>query len=108
MNSNKKPTFKKQAKGTGLSAVGHPKQNIDIKLDKKRIGTIYAPNWQQGKWEVSFAIKKKDIMEDGNPNCEWRWVNFKENFYTDFLAKEFVKEMFDKINSTYEFHYFDD
>lgn len=55
-----KLSFKKEPRKTGLSSIGYPYQNVIIKVDKKYVGHIVAPNWQtDGVWRVGFAIKKR-------------------------------------------------
>lgn len=64
-------TFRKDPRLTGLAAVGHPYQTVRIKVDKKVCGWIQPPSWQKRDWTIWLRVIKKDIMEDGNPNCEW-------------------------------------
>lgn len=37
-------TFKKEPRETGLGAVGHPHQCVNIKVDKRVVGMIDAPD----------------------------------------------------------------
>jgi hypothetical protein len=92
-------TFKKQPKETGLMGIGYPYSNVDIKWNKKIIGYIYAPTWKtkDNKWGVRFSVKKIDIMEDGNPNCVWRWVHLIQKFDSEELARHFIKEHINQI-----------
>ena len=39
-------SFKKESKETGLRAVGNSYQSTIIKVNKKQVGIISAPNWQ--------------------------------------------------------------
>lgn len=45
-----------------------------IKLNGQECGNIYSDS--KGFY-VRLMVYKKDINEDGNPNCEFRWVEFK-------------------------------
>ena len=41
-----------------------------IKLNKKEVGNII-----HGKqFTIRLLVIKEDIMSDGNPNCEWKWI----------------------------------
>jgi len=79
-------TFKKQPKETGLASVGNPWQNVDIKHNKKIVGTIYAPNWmsKDGKWRVSVMVE----TESG----KWEWRTFKVRFDDEQSARKWVQE----------------
>jgi len=103
-------TFKKQEKATGLMAVGEPYPNVDIKLNKKICGYISAPTWnsQSNKWLIRFSVIKKDIMEDGNSNCSWRWITLKKQSETEQEARDFLKIYADKIIEKYDLHFFED
>ena len=59
-------TFKKQPRETGLRAVGKPYPDTDIKVNKKRVGYISAPNWQTKSyaWLVRFAVKKESTIDN--------------------------------------------
>jgi hypothetical protein len=102
-----KLSFKKEPKETGLSAIGNSYPRTKIKIDGKIIGEIVPPNWQSvhDVWVVRFTINKKDINEDGNPNCSWRWVQLKSKFNNEESAREFLKENKDKIFGNFDLHY---
>lgn len=65
-------TFRKQSKIGGIAGVGYPERSVDIRLHNRTIGAINAPNWQNSNWEIWLSVLKKNINEDGNPNCEWK------------------------------------
>ncbi|MCU0338016.1 MAG: hypothetical protein MUF12_09210 [Sediminibacterium sp.] len=67
----KKFTFKTE-KPTGRYSSFFPTR-ITIKLSGKKVGTIY----ESGK--IGFCIKKKDLNEDKNLNCPWRWFYCKSD-----------------------------
>jgi len=85
--------FKKDKKETGLSSVGYPYPKTRIKHNKKDVGYIDPPTWRtkSNEWKIYLAIIKQDILEDGNPNCEWRWVSLKKRFKTEPEARLFIK-----------------
>ena len=58
-------------------------------------------------WKVRFSVVKKDIGEDGNLNCDWKWIKLKKEFETEPEAREAVKKALPKIIETYEFHFSD-
>lgn len=101
-------TFKNHPKNTGLYSVGNPDSDIDIKVDKKKIGLILASSWQQKYWRIQIAIKKP--VPDNNPNCDWKWTGFKKQFGESKDAKEFVKKYLLQFLENYKYtpHYFDD
>ena len=100
-----KVTFKKWDKLTGLESVGYPHRSVDIKVNKKKIGIIYAPNWQtkDGKWSIAFMVMKEP--EDSNPNNNWKWIFMKARFDDEETAREFVIKIVDKIAEKYIFNY---
>jgi len=69
-----------------------------IKLNKENIGSI----GDKAPYRIGFRVIKADIMEDGNPNCEWRWVRFKVEFKSLDEAKTFVNDRFVEICETYK------
>lgn len=64
-----------------------------IKLNKKKVGSIddKSPHF------IRLQVIKKDINEDGNPNCEWKWICLKKQFQSVDEAKAFLKEKFYEI-----------
>ncbi len=99
-----KLSFKKEKKLTGLSSVGYPYQNVDIKVNKKKVGYISAPTWNNGDlWRIRFSVVKKDIMEDGNPNCVWKWITLKVTFKNEDDAREYVKKIITLVQDKYIF-----
>jgi hypothetical protein len=89
-------TFRKQPRITGKAGIGYPIRSIDIKLRNKKVGQISAPNWLKD-WEIWVTVLKKDIMEDKNPNCEWRNVRLAILPVSDEDAKEYLQENIEKI-----------
>lgn len=63
----------------------------DIKLKGEVVGEI------DDNLTIRLMILKKDINEDGNPNCKWKWVKLKKKSSTLEEAKEFLNSNIDKI-----------
>jgi hypothetical protein len=101
-----KLTYKKHPKDKGLARVANPYQDIDIKLNGKNIGLIKAPNWRNDNnmYKVGVTIIKEDIMEDGNSNCNWKWIWFNAGFASPEKAKEWVGEWIEKIVEKYNLY----
>lgn len=72
------------------------KPSCDIKLNKRVCGSITYTKIIN-VFEIRFMVIKTDIMEDGNPNCVWRWVNVTKNFSTIDKAKEWIRQRNDSI-----------
>lgn len=91
-------SFKRDAAITGLAGVGYSKQGSDIKVNKKVVGSIDAPNWQtkDNFFRISLMIIKDDINSDGNPNCPWKRIRLKNTFESDADAREFIKRTLKK------------
>lgn len=62
---------------------------VNIKLGKKFVGSI-SYNRKLGCFKVVFSVLKKELMEDGNPNCDWRNVRLTAKFSTLEAAKTWV------------------
>ena len=88
-----KVTFKKDARETGLRAVGYYR-GYDIKIKKKTFGRITTPNVirREFTWEIMYAIEKEDIMQDGNPNCSWMWKRAESKFDSAEMAKQWIQD----------------
>jgi hypothetical protein len=103
-----KPTFKKLPRLTGLASIGAA-DFIDIKVKKKVIGQIISPSrFGADYWRIGFQIIKRDIMEDGNPNCAWRWLFVWNNATDEASARQWVIDNFDRISAAYAFKEPDD
>lgn len=76
-------TFKREHRITGLAGVGYPHQDVQIKLNKKIVGRIDAPNWQTSDdlWSVRFMVG--DIEN-------WKWVTLKQRFEDAEVAKQYL------------------
>lgn len=89
----KKFTFKTR-KATGPYSSFFSDQHC-IKINKKQCGAISDKDWC-----IRFMVYKNDINEDGNPNCDWRWIKlaYKPTSLDD--AKRYVNEHFTTITET--------
>ncbi len=98
-----KLTFKKHPRETGLRGVGYSHSSVDIKLNKKKIGLIQAPNWQapDRKWGLAFTIEN-DRPEE-NPNCKWRWAFLKQRFDTEEAAREYLNANIEMLANRFKF-----
>lgn len=103
-------TFKKHPRATGRAAVGYPHQDVDIKWNKKVIGYIHAPTWQDkdNKWAIRLSTKKQDILEDGNANCTWKWVFLKTEFNSEEDARDYLKRNIGEIMKKYNMYCIED
>lgn len=68
-----------------------------IKLNKKEVGTI-APDKPH---KIRLTVMKADINEDGNPNCEWKWITLAHKSETLKEAKDFINANADAILNKY-------
>jgi hypothetical protein len=104
-----KLSFKKGDGNTGLYAIGTPYNSTDIKIDKKRVGSIIPPSWNSKNtgWKISMMVIKKDIMEDKNPNCIWKVITFKPEFEKEELARIWVRDNIEGIVKGWELYKMD-
>lgn len=84
-------TFKKEPKETGLSAVGHPYQSVNVKLNGKAVGIIHAPSWNSEGWRFMVMVN-----EPSNQNCPWSWRRIK-TFTTELESRLWVLENADLL-----------
>lgn len=98
--TNKRPTFKKGPRPTGLAAVAYPYATTEIKLGGKVIGIISPTRVAVGgNWSVGLRVKKTE--DDGNPNCAWRWAWFKAR-PTEEAARKFLLDNWEALAAKYE------
>lgn len=69
-----------------------------IKLKKKVVGTIEPTP----PHKIHLMVIKDDTMEDGNKNCDWKWITLKREFVSVDEAKAFLKEYEQKIIEKYK------
>lgn len=61
---------------------------IDIKCDGEIIGSIE----NEVPHKIRLHAIKKDINEDGNLNCKWRWKTVKASFNNIAEVKKYVND----------------
>jgi hypothetical protein len=91
-------TFKTE-KSTGRYSAFYP-DNHYIKLNKKQVGKIS----DKKPYLIRLSVVKKDINEDGNPNCKWKWITLKKESKSLQEAKDFLNETIEAIMCAYELH----
>ena len=94
-------TFKTE-KATGMHASFYSDHHY-IKLKKKKVGSID----DKFPHKIRLQVKKKDINEDGNPNCEWKRIILKRESNSVSDAKQFLKDNFAEIIEKYEIYLLD-
>lgn len=75
---------------------------ITIKIDGKRIGEIQVDRY---RIVIRMTIIKDDINSDGNPNCTWKWIQFKYNPTDEEDAKKWIISNMDVLLTKYTFKY---
>lgn len=107
MSKKVKFTFKFHAKATGLAAVGNSARGADIRLNGKKIGLIFAPNWmtKDNKYSASVAVKGVDPK---NPNISWVWKKLDKRFDTIEEMKEWLNSIATELAAGVEFHTFEE
>ena len=99
-------TFKKQPKETGLRAVGTPYPDTDIKVNKKAVGYISAPNWQTKTiaWKIRLAVKKEITTDDP---AGFKWVHISRSFGSEGDARQWIKDNSEEL-SKLDLYFFED
>jgi hypothetical protein len=64
-----------------------------IKLKKKEVGTIS----DSPPFHIRLMVIKKDINEDGNPNCVWRWITLAKESNSIGEAKDYLNNHIETI-----------
>ena len=72
--------------------------SIYIKFKGIRCGRIQ----ERFPYKISFQIIKKDINEDKNPNCPWKWITLKKESQSLQEAKEWLNQNIQQILERYE------
>ena len=71
-----------------------------IKLTKKQVGTIS----DKKPYLIKLMVVKKDINEDGHPNCKWKYITLKKESESLQEAKDFLNKNIETIRSQFELH----
>lgn len=90
-------TFK-TTRATGHYRSFHSDQH-DIKIKKVVVGMI-----SDRDWVIRLQVTKKDINEDGNPNCPWKWITLKKQSASLEEAKEFLNRNYEAIRAKFNIH----
>lgn len=91
-------TFKTE-KPTGKWRSFYPDSH-HIKIKKSKVGNIS----DKYPHKISLAVFKEDINEDGNPNCEWKWIQLKKESKSLSEAKEWLKSNYDLLIKKYRLY----
>lgn len=68
-----------------------------IKLDKKEVGTIH----YKKPFTIRLMVYKNYLMEDGNPNCKWKWIALDHESESLKDAQIFLNENINSILKHY-------
>jgi len=71
--------------------------HIYIKIDKKVCGTIDS----RSPFKIRLMVIKKDLMEDGNENCIWKWIVLKKKSESIKEAKDYLNENIELIRKQF-------
>ena len=98
MKLTKKFTFKTDVPTGRYRAFDHDIHNI--KLNKAKCGLIddSIPH------KIRLQVMKNDINEDGNPNCEWKWITLEKESKTLQEAKDWLNLNFEKMNACFKIY----
>ena len=97
MTTKKKIKFTfKTHRETGSYAWLH-KPYHKVFLNKNEVGSIEPDK----PHKIRLMVMKADINEDGNPNCEFKWITLKRESESLDDAKTFLNESIDAILSKY-------
>lgn len=69
-----------------------------IKFNGKEVGSIDDDEHHK----IRLMVYKKDIMEDKNPNCKWRWITLKRESPLLEDAQRFLESAIDIIVEKYD------
>lgn len=91
--------FKKDARETGLRAIGAAPRGYSIMLEELLIGKIGAKSvsqfvYDETCWQFSLKIPRK-VEQEGC--CPWGWKILKQTFSTAEEAKEYIKANTEEI-----------
>lgn len=95
-------TFKKHPSARGLASVAEAgKEWVDIKLNGIPVGYLYKCSFS-APIDIRFQVWKKDIMEDGNPNCKWKWITLTYRPPSIQEAKDFLTKFSKEIQEKFK------
>ena len=97
MTTKKKIKFTfKTHKETGQYAWLH-KLHHNILLSKNWVGSINP----EKQYLIRLMVMKKNMDEDSNTNCPWKWITLKNESETLADAKEFLNKNINAILTKY-------
>jgi hypothetical protein len=102
MKKKIKFTFK-ISKTTGSYSSFYPTYHY-IKLNKKECGNIV----ESEPYSIRLMVYKDDIMEDGNGNCEGKWITLKKEFKTLQESKDFLNENAEEICNKFKLYFLEE
>lgn len=94
-------TFKTE-KPTGRYSSFSPDSHY-IKLKTKECGRIS----DKYPYKIRLMVEKKDLNEDGNPNCKWKYITLKKESTSLQEAKNFLNDNIKIIIEKYTLHLVD-
>jgi hypothetical protein len=98
MATKKKIKFTfKTTRATGSYAWLH-KPYHDVLLNKNKVGAIDP----EKPHTIRLMVMKTDIMEDGNPNCPWKWIHLKKESESVDEVKTFLNENIEVLLTKYK------
>ena len=72
-----------------------------IKIKGSKVGEIN----DEHPHKISLIVLKDDILEDGNSNCEWKWITLKKESNSVSEAKEFLINMCQLLKEKYKLYH---
>jgi hypothetical protein len=96
MKTPTKFTFKTE-KSTGHYRSFYP-DNHYIKIKNVRVGAIS----DTAPYKIRLQVIKSDILEDGNPNCDWKWIQLRKESTTLQEAKDWLNDNFEILMKKYK------
>jgi len=70
-----------------------------VKFRKIQVGSID----NSFPHKIRLMVMKKDLMEDGNPNCKWKWITLRKESKSLQEAKDFLNNNVEGILKKYSF-----
>ena len=89
-------TFKTHKPVGGYRSFDKPSHYI--KLRGKTVGLILPDQ----PHKIRLQVIKDDINSDGHPNCEWRWIQLRQESVSVEAAKRWLNDVINQIMSKYK------
>lgn len=70
-------------------------ETVNIKFNKKCVGTITRPAGQQ--WQIRIRTDASAKALKTNPNCLWMWSKIKREFMSLDIAKSWLNDNRNKV-----------